>query len=87
MLQSLMIYWGGGKAKPDTPGSAGTAASPQSWGNFGSCANINGQVPRGWTPYFAQTSIVVLRSVGPDYSHWQLHGVIANASDCAFAFV
>ena len=44
-IQTLNLYWGGGKAKPDSPGSAGTPQHPQSWGNFSTCSNINGRVP------------------------------------------
>eukprot|EP01051_Picozoa_sp_SAG22_P000282 SAG22_NODE_6_length_41368_cov_49.702222_25_plen_319_part_00 len=80
ILQTLNIFWGGGKATPDLPGSAGSPAHPQSWGDFSMCSNINGRVPKGWTPLFPQASIVVLRAV-PPFTAWTLHGVVANASD------
>lgn len=79
-LQTLAVFWGGGKAKPDSPGAAASAAHPFSWGNFSSCSNINGRVPIDWTPYFPQTSIIALHA-SPPFTNWTLHGVVANASD------
>ena len=49
-LQTLNLFWGGGKATPDIPGAAATPQHPQSWGNFSTCSNINGRVPKDWTP-------------------------------------
>lgn len=79
-LQTLTVFWGGGLASPDIPGAAGSPQHPQSWGNFSECSNINGRVPKDWTPSFPQSSIIVLRATTPFIS-WRLHGVIANASD------
>eukprot|EP01052_Picozoa_sp_SAG31_P020316 SAG31_NODE_1521_length_8022_cov_17.832261_7_plen_325_part_00 len=81
VLQTLSLFWGGGKARPDIPGAAGSPQHPQSWGNFSKCSNINGRVPKDWTPYFPQSSIVVLRSAAAPFTAWTLHGVVANASD------
>ena len=79
-LQTLNLFWGGGKATPDIPGAAATPQHPQSWGNFSTCSNINGRVPKDWTPLAPQGSIAVFRAVSP-FRSWSLHGVIANASD------
>ena len=31
ILQTLNLFWGGGKATPDIPGAAGSTEHPQSW--------------------------------------------------------